>query len=341
LTGGVDRLKKVGMATSERYLRILDEGRGDYLKVDPDGFRDWIGTKNRAMTPKLMTAAEAVSRFVADGDYITWECNYLQRGPSTLLREIVRQKKRRLWACGKFTWVAVSLLVEAGCVDRADMGFFMGGPGLNRAVLEGRLKIWEYSNVVMTNRVRAGAMGLSFVQIRSLGGTANFPHSAAKLIEDPYTGAPTVIVPALNPDVALIHVHQADVYGNARIFGAGISDVDSAMASKRVVISTEEIIDTEDVRHNPGLTKIPFYAVDAVVHQPFGAYPGECPGHYASDSEHVGEVFTAMNRDKLGAYLQKWVHAYDSDEEMLEKAVGRARLAELERRSTRKEGFRP
>ena len=70
-------------------------------------------------------------------------------------------------------------------------------------------------------------------------------------------------------------------------------------------------------------------------------YPGECPGHYASDSEHVGEVFTAMNRDKLGAYLQKWVHAYDSDEEMLEKAVGRARLAELERRSTRKEGFRP
>jgi glutaconate CoA-transferase subunit A len=136
-------------------------------------------------------------------------------------------------------------------------------------------------------------------------------------------------------------VHQADVYGNSRIFGAGISDVDSAMASKKVVISTEEIIDTEDIRHNPGLTKIPFYAVDAVVHQPFGAYPGECPGHYASDSEHVGEVFTAMNRDKLGAYLQKWVHAYDSDEEMLEKAVGRMRLAELERRSTRKEGFRP
>jgi len=67
------------MAT-ERHLRIFDEGRGDYLKVDPDGFRDWVGTKNRAMTPKLMTAAEAVSRFVADGDYITWECNYLQRG---------------------------------------------------------------------------------------------------------------------------------------------------------------------------------------------------------------------------------------------------------------------
>jgi glutaconate CoA-transferase, subunit A len=131
------------------------------------------------------------------------------------------------------------------------------------------------------------------------------------------------------------------VFGNARIFGAGITDVESALASKKVVISAEEIIDTEDVRHNPGLTKIPFYAVDAVVHQPFGAYPGECPGRYASDTEHVGEVFEAMHADRLGAYLEKWVHEFASDEEMLAKRVGRERLVALERRSTRKEGFRP
>jgi len=327
--------------SGSRQLCILDEGQGEYLKVDPDGFREWVGTKSRAMTPKLMSAADAVSRFVADGDYIVWECNYLQRGPAALMREIVRQRKQRLWACGKFTWVGVALLVEAGCIDRADMGFFMGGPGLQRAVQEGRLRIWEYSNVVMTNRLRAGAMGLSFVQIRSLGGTTNFPNSAAKLIEDPYTGQPTVIVPALNPDVAIIHVHQADVYGNARIFGAGISDVESALASRKVVISAEEIIDGEDIRHNPGLTKIPFYAVDAVVHAPYGAYPGECPGRYASDTAHVEEVFTAMHGDSIGAYLDKWVHAHASDEEMLDRSVGRTRLAALERRSARKEGFRP
>jgi acyl CoA:acetate/3-ketoacid CoA transferase alpha subunit len=340
LTAGCHPYQGEAMTISERTLRILDEGRGEYLKVDPDGFRDWVGEKSRAMTPKLVTAREAVERFVGDGDYIVWECNYLQRGPAAL-REIVRQRKRRLWACGKFTWVAVAILVEAGCVDRADMGFFMGGPGLSRAVLDGRLRVWEYSNVVMTNRLRAGAQGLSFVQVRSLGGTTNFPHSGAKLIEDPYTGEPTVIVPALNPDVAIIHVHQADVFGNARIFGAGISDAEAALASRKVVLSAEEIIDTEDVRHNPGLTKIPFYAVDAVVHQPFGAYPGECPGRYASDTAHVGEVFTAMNGDRLGDYLEKWVAPFASDEAMLEKLVGREGLVALERRSTRKEGFRP
>ena len=320
-------------------LRILDEGQGAYLNVDPDGFREWVGGKSRALTSKLTTASDAVARFVADGDYIDWECNYLQRGPSALIREIIRQRKEHLWACGKFTWVAIALLVEADCVDRADMGFFMGGPGLNRAILEKRLTIYEYSNVVMTNRLRAGAMGLSFVQVRSLGGTTNFRYSGAKLIDDPYTGQPTVIVPALNPDVAIIHVHQADVYGNARIFGAGITDVEAALASRKVVLSAEEIVDTEVIRHNPGLTKIPYYAVDAVVHQPFGAYPGECPGHYASDSAHVGEVFAAIHADKIGAYLEKWVGGFESDEQMLAKNVGIEGLAALERRSTRKEGF--
>lgn len=326
---------------ADRSLRIFQEGRGAYLEVDPDGFRDAAGRKTRKLVSKLMSAREAVERYVADGDYITWECNYLQRGPSILIREILRQRKKRLWACGKFTWVTVALLVDAGCCDRADMGFFMGGPGLNRAILEGRLTIYEYSNVVMTARLRAGAMGATFVPVRSLGGTDNFHYSGAKLIEDPYTGKPTVIVPALNPDVALIHVQQADVYGNARIFGAGITDVESALASKKVVISAEEIIDTEDIRHNPGLTKIPYYVVDAVVHAPFGAYPGETPGHYASDTAHVGEVFVAMHSGKLGDYVEKWVDSVGDDREMIEKRVGTAKLEALRQRSTRKEGFRP
>jgi glutaconate CoA-transferase subunit A len=326
---------------AERQLKVFAEGRGEYLPVDLDGFRDVAGRKSRKLVSKLVGAREAVERYVADGDYVVWECNYLQRGPAVLIREMIRQRKKRLWACGKFTWVAIAMLVEADCCDRADMGFFMGGPGLSRAVLEGRLKIYEYSNVVMTARLRAGAIGASFVPVRSLGGTDNFHHSGAKLIEDPYTGTPTVVVPALNPDVAMIHVPQADVYGNARIFGAGITDVESALASKKVILTAEEIIDTEDIRHNPGLTKIPYYVVDAVVHAPLGAYPGECPGYYASDSEHVGEVFLAMHSGKLGAYLEKWVHSVGDDREMLTQRVGLEKLDGLRRRSTRKEGFRP
>jgi glutaconate CoA-transferase subunit A len=141
--------------------------------------------------------------------------------------------------------------------------------------------------------------------------------------------------------VALIHVHQCDVYGNARIFGAGITDVESALASKKVILSTEEIIDTEDIRHNPGLTKIPYYVVDAIVHAPFGAYPGECPGQYASDTEHVGEAFLAMHGGRLAEYLDTWVRSVADDREMLERRVGMAKLEALRARSTRKEGFRP
>lgn len=324
-----------------KSLRVLDEGRGEYLKVDPDDFREWTGKKSREMVPKLMSPAEAISRFVSDGDYLVYECNYIQRGPAALIREIIRQRKKNLWVGGKFTYVAVALLVEAGCCDRADMGFFMGGPALTRAIIEGRLKIYEYSNMVMTARLRAGAMGISFIPIRSFGGTDGFKYSGAKIIEDPYTGKPTVIVPALNPDVAIIHVHQADQYGNARIFGVGITDVESALASRKVIISAEEIIDSEEFRHNPGLTKIPYYVVDAVVHLPFGSYPGECPGYYVSDSDHVMELFGAMYGDRLGEYLERWVYSVASHEEMLEKRVGWTKLMELQRKATIKEGFRP
>jgi len=322
-------------------LRVFAEGEGEYLRVSPDDFRQYAGQKNRAMVPKLMSAQEAVRQFVADGDYIVWECEYLQRGPSALMREIIRQGKRELWAGAKWSALAMSLLVAGGCCNRIDTGFFMSGPDMTRATLEGRVRIYEYSNVVMTARLRAGAMGVPFAIVRSLGGTDNFQRSGAKIIEDPYTKKPVVIVPALNPDVALIHVYQADQYGNARIFGVGIADAESALASRKVILSAEEIIDTEEIRRNPGLTKIPYYLVDAVVHLPFGAYPGECAGYYASDSEHVIEVVSSIFADQLDKYLEKWVYSVSSEEEMLKERVGVVKIMDMQRRATIKEGYHP
>jgi len=325
-----------------RQLEILAEGQGEYHPVDPDGFRQWVRDhKKRALVPKLMTEKEAIERFVQDGDYLVYECNYLQRGPAALIREIIRQRKKNLWLGAKFTWVAAALLVEAGCVSKMDVGFFLFGPVVERAAKEGRIKIYEYSNVVMTNRIKAGAMGIPFIPVRSFGGTDGFKYSGAKIISDPYTGQPTVIVPALNPDVAIIHVHQADVYGNARIFGTGISDAESAMASRKVIISAEEIVDTEEIRRNPGLTVIPYYCVDAVVHLPFGAYPGEMAGRYASDVEHVVEVVGRTMRGGLQEYLEKWVYGVESHQEMLDKLVGWRKLQQLLQRATIKEGYMP
>jgi acyl CoA:acetate/3-ketoacid CoA transferase alpha subunit len=323
-------------------MRVLAEGTAPYLTVDPDGFREHVrDRKSRALEPKLMSAREAVERFVADGDYLVYDCNYLMRGPSILIREIIRQRKRNLWLGGKFTYVDVGLLIGAGCVSKVDCGFFFWGGVIDRALREGRIEIYEYSNVVMTLRLQAGAMGVSFLPVRSFGGTDGFARSGAKLIEDPYTGQPTVIIPALNPDVALVHVQQADQYGNARVFGTGIAHVETALASRKVVITAEEIVDTEEIRRDPGRTSIPYYVVDAVVHAPFGAYPGTCAGYYGSDTAHVVETFAALNRDMVDIYIEKWIAPFATDQEMLERLVGEEKLNQLRANETIKEGYQP
>ena len=239
-------------------MEILAEGQGAYLPPDPDGFRAWVrDNKPRTLVPKMLNEHEAIEKFVSDGDYVAYDCNYFQRGPSSLIREIIRQQKKDLWVCGKFTYVALALLVEGGCATRADIGFVGFGPWLSKAVAAGRLQTYEYSNVVMTYRLQAGAQGLPFIGVRSFGGTEGFPQSGAKLVTDPFSGKPVVLLPALNPDVSIIHVHQADVYGNARVFGTGISHVDCALASKKVIVSAEEIIETDEFRRDPARTSIP------------------------------------------------------------------------------------
>lgn len=322
-------------------MNVLQAGTAPYLPVDPDGFRAYVREhKPRALVSKLMTAREAVARYVADGDYLAYDCNYFQRGPATLIREVIRQGKKDLWICGKFTYVDVGLLAGAGCASRADCGFFWPGASIDNRVKDGRLEVYEYSNVVMTLRLQAGAMGLPFLPVRSFGGTDGFEHSGCKLVEDPFTGMPITVVPALNPDVAVIHAQQADVYGNARVFGTGIAHEECALASKKVIVSAEEIVDTEEIRRDPGRTSIPYYAVDAVVHAPMGAWPGNCGGHYGSDTPAVIETFGAIAADRVGAYVEKYITPFADDAEMFAQLVGEDRLAKLRANETIKDGYR-
>lgn len=324
-----------------RQLDILREGKAPFLPVDPDGFRAYVREhKNRALEPRLMTAHDAAARFIADGDYVTYECNYLMRGPNALFHEIIQQGRKNLWLAGKFTYVDIALLVGAGCISRVDCGFFLSSPVIQRAIAKNELEVYEYSNVIMTLRLQAGAMGVPFLPVRSFGGTTGFDHSGARLVVDPYTSEPVTIVPALNPDVALIHVHQADKYGNARVFGTGASDAESALASRKVIISAEEIVETDEIRARPGATTIPYYCVDAVVHAPYGSYPGSMPGYYGSDPEAVFEALAAVMRDGVEPYLAKWVRPYESFEQMLAQRVGQAKLEAMHARETpAREGF--
>jgi glutaconate CoA-transferase, subunit A len=162
-------------------------------------------------------------------------------------------------------------------------------PSARRAVESGKIKLTEWSNASLSWRLKAAAMGLSFMPARNLMGTDSFKYSAAREIECPFTKKKYVAHPALYPDFAAIHVHESDIYGNCRVYGATVSDQDLAKASKRVVITTERIISTDEIRRNPERTFIPFWCVDAVIEVPFGSYPGNMPYEYFSDEEHLRE----------------------------------------------------
>lgn len=321
-------------------MRVLASGQGEFRQPDPDGFRRFVREeKTRAQVDKMMSAAEAVSRFVRDGDYVSYDTNIMVRGPAILIREIIRQRKKDLWVAAKFTAQDVTLLVAGGCVSRVDVGWMETGPVINQALREGRVRFIEWSNGALALRHQAGAMGVPFLPMRFLGGTDCFTSGGAKLVEDPFTGQPIVLVPAVNPDVAMIHVHQADRHGNARIFGPGLAPVETAAASKRVIITAEEIIDPDEIRRSPGLTSIPYYMVDAVVHAPFGAYPGAMPGVYKGDLPHFLEFVMSQQSGKMAEYLDKWIYSVSSDAEMLEKRVGQQKLDQLRAAEDIHEGY--
>ncbi len=323
-----------------KSVRILAEGTGAFLPPDPDAMRRFVRDhKDRRLIDKRMSEHDAIARFVSDGDYVSYDTNVWRRGPSSLMREVIRQKKRDLWLAAKFSAHDATLLTAGGCVSKIDVGWMEVGSVITEAMRAGRLKMYEWTNGALAYRHLAGALGVPFLPLRYVGGTDVFNTSGAKLIEDPYTGQAVCLVPAVNPDVALIHVNQCDIYGNARVFGPGLAPVETAMASKRVVLSTEEIIDTEEIRKHPGATTIPYYLVDAVVHAPFGCYPGTVPGLYRADLQHLMEFGVAQMQGKMDDYLEKWVHSVASHNEMLEKRVGVEKMHAMRAEETHTEGY--
>jgi glutaconate CoA-transferase subunit A len=322
-------------------MQILQSGHGSTYVQDPDTVRAQRAGKERGLTNKLMTEQQAVSRFVADGDYIGCDLTYFIRGPNALIHEIIRQRRKNLWFCAKYCYAESILLLGGGCVDRIDAGFVaVGERVLTEAMREGQVSLTEWTNDSLTLRLLAGAMGVPFLPTRTLLGTDTLAYSGAKVIEDPFTGKPICLVPALNPDVALIHAHQADIHGNARVLGASTAPLEQAMASKKVIVQTEEVIAIEEIRRHPGQTTLPYYFVDAVVHVPFGAYPGTCPGVYVADTPCLTEAMQALDsREAMQRYLDTYVYGVDSFADMLEQQVGVKRLLQLKARERYREGY--
>lgn len=301
---------------------------------DPDGFRRFLrDEKDFSLRSKLMSEAEAVKRFIRSGDYVGFELYGTVRCPLSIVREIVRQRVEGLRLMGQGLMDA-DFLIASGLVTDLDItyvGYEAYGlsPILRRAVERGSLRLAEWSNAAITWRMKAAAMGLPFLPARTMLGTDTLARSPAKTMKDPFTGMQLTLLPALVLDTAVIHVHRADRMGNCQIDGISGFAVEMSRACKRLIVSAEEIVDTEVFRAVPERTVIPYFLVDAVVEAPFGAHPGEACGAYRRDEPHIKSwLEAARTEEATRAYLDEFVHGVKDHAEYL-KRVGAARLRAL------------
>ena len=314
-------------------MDVLQSGTGELIQpFDLDEFREWNRTqKSRKLIDKRMSEQEAVSKFVYDGCYIGTELYGTVRAPMSLAREVVRQGKKDLRVCGQGV-LELDLWLAAGLVKKLDITYiglevYGTSSALRRAVESGQVeKCVEWSNGAITWRMKATAMGVPFLPTRSMLGTDTLTYSAAKVIQDPFTGAKVALLPALVLDVALIHVHRADKYGNCQIEGISGFAGEMARACKRLIISAEEIVPTEEIRKYPDRTIIPYYLVDAVVHAPYGSYPGEMAYLYGRDEPAIKEwVDMSKTVETTKQYLDQYVYGPKTHDEYLE-LIGEERL---------------
>ncbi|NLF10928.1 MAG: CoA transferase subunit A [Anaerolineaceae bacterium] len=314
-------------------MRVVESGIGELIQApDMNAFREWNRTqKSRKLIDKRMTEAEAVSRFVYDGCYIGTELYGTVRCPMSLVREVVRQGIRDLRVAGQGV-TELDLWLAAGIVNALDLTYiglevYGVSNALRREVESGRLsRVVEWSNAGISWRFKATALGVPFIPVRSMLGTDTLKYSAAKVVECPFTGEKLALLPALILDVGLMHVHRADRYGNCQVEGITGFGVEFARACKRLIISAEEIIDTDEIRRYPDRTIVPYYLVDAVVHAPFGSHPGEMAYRYCRDEPEIKAwVEASATEEGASAYLQEWIHDLPDHQAYLAK-VGEERL---------------
>jgi glutaconate CoA-transferase, subunit A len=307
-----------------------------FTNPDPDEARAFFRTKSRRKTSKLMSLKHAVERFVHDGEYLAIGGFGSSRNPIAACHEIVRQGRKQMGYAGYGSTHDFQILAAGEVFDRADIACIIGletqGMGLQaRRYLEsGRVKICEWTNFSMAARLKAAAMGVPFVPTRSMLATDTFRFSASKIIRCPFTNKQLVLQPALYPDVAVIHVHEADIYGNCRIKGVIYSDEDLARASKRLIVTAERLIANDAIRQDPEGTVIPYYLVDAVCEAPYGAYPGAMPYEYFSDEDHLKKWLTVQNDPAaFAAFLKENIHECPDHASYIERQGGAVKLNEL------------
>lgn len=276
-----------------------------------------------------MRMQEAVARFIPDGASVCMGTALEAAIPFAAGHELIRQRRRNLTLIGPISDMLFDQLVGAGCVRRiiaAWVGNVSAGLGHNyrRAVEKGvpaPVEVEDHSNLTLAFALQAGALGVPYLPARSLLGTGLAESNPTfKAGTDPWSGAPLLLVPALVPDVAVLHVQRADEDGRAHFWGTLGVTRPAALAARRVIIVAEEIRPRNRILSDPGLVLTPDIKVAAVVHEPFGAYPSPVQGCYRRHHDFFGRFHEESRTvEGNGAWLDRWVHGVDDWEGFLGK----------------------
>ena len=235
---------------------------------------------------------DAVATMVKDGDTVVIE-GFTHLISFAAGHEIIRQKKKNLTLARLTPDLIYDQMIQAGVAKKLIFSW-AGNPGVGslhafRRALEAKpatLEIEEYSHFGMVARLSAGAANLPFWPLRNYEGT-DIPkvNPLIKTIDCPYTGEKLATVPALRPDVTIVHAQRADAGGNTQVWGLMGVQKEAAFASKRVIVVVEELVDESVIRSDPNRTLIPGLQVDAVVVEPWGAHPSYAQGYYDRDND--------------------------------------------------------
>ena len=292
------------------------------------------------MQEKLTTLEQAVT-LVNHGDVVALQNMATQSAPMALVRELIRQQKRELGLVVLVGGIAVDWLSATGVIDRligaaVSMEQFGLCQQYRQAVENGRIQVEEISESMLNARLGAGARNLPFLTTRGGIGSDLISQNPENLrmMEDPFGGFPVLACRALVPDVSLIHAHRADRFGNIQYEPTVMWPDISIMpkAAKRVIVTAEEIVDSEILRRHPDRTILPGFMVDAVVEVPYGAHPTSFPPNYGYDSRfHRDWIEISRDNEKAAEFIQRYVRSPGTQKEYLEAVGGKPVLDRIKK----------
>ena len=306
-------------------------------------------SKYPEIADKLMSLQEAVRRFVTNGCQLSIGGFTVARNPMAAVYEIVRQKIRNIHLVCHSNGQGLDVLIGAGCVKRVEIAY--GGNGryaptcfrFRRAVEQSQIEFEDYSNYQMSLRFLAGSLSIPFIATKSgLGSDLlrfqgfseeirkqnNVARKKFEIIQNPFAEQEdrVVLLPALTPDVAIIHAQYVGEDGTVRIKGLTFADVEQAKSADAVIVTCEEIVPRSFIRLDPDQNTLPPFFVDAIVKVPYGAHPTACFGFYDYDPKHLNHYKkVAKDDDSFKQYLEEWVYGVADHEEYLNR-VGAAVL---------------